>query len=241
MSNFNCFISNYLLQQMPEAKTGPIVAYKFVRKEHLSLWADHRTLRIGTLGGYSDLVTDGGVGDIQERHVSGISHFIDDSESEKNQILRNNLLSLGLNDFKGCTNISISNSSYTNPDSYVFCVSRDLNKEIFRLWKEKEGYDAVIRILDLKELVFSILHYDSIGEKRLGLTGGIFLVKYLNFPEDLVRVDITNDKFLKDANLFSWQEEIRLFWDVEPHSPYYDIHLPNMRSLMEVMCLPSDW
>jgi hypothetical protein len=241
MSNHGCFISKYLVQQMPEAETGPIVAYKFVRKEHLSLWADIRTLRIGTLGSYADLFTDGGVGDGQERFVSGISHYIDDSESEKNKILLNNLSYLGLLDVKGCKNFSIMEGSYSNPDAYVFCVSRYLNKEIFRLWKEKEGYDAVIKILDLQKLVHSILHYDSLGERRLGQIGAIFLVKYLNLPEDLVRVDITNHKFIKDAQQFSWQEEIRLLWDVEPQSAYYDIHLPNMRSLIEVMCLPPDW
>ncbi|MGY5796475.1 hypothetical protein [Rheinheimera faecalis] len=241
MSNHGCFVSKYLVQQMPEAATGPIVAYKFVRKEHLSLWADKCTLRIGTLNDYADLVTDGGVGDIQERFVSGISHYIDDSESEKNQMLLNNLSFLGLLDVKNCKDFSIIDSSYSNPNAYVFCTSRYLNKEIFRFWKEKEGYDAVIRILDLQKLVHSILHYDSLGERILGQIGAIFLVKYLNLPEDLARVDITNHKFIKDAQLFSWQEEIRLLWDVEPHSSYYDIHLPNMRTLIEVMYLPPDW
>lgn len=241
MSNHTCFISNYLIQHIPEAKTHPIVAYKFVRKEHLSLWANSRTLRIGTLNDYADLITDGGVGDIQERHVSGISLFIDDSDSEKNQILVKNLSWLGMFDFKGCKNITINDCSFSNPNAYVFCLSRYLNKDIFRRWKEKEGYNAVIKILNLQEFVYSILHYDSISERKLGPVGAIFLVKYLNLLEDLARVDITNHKFLKDAQLYSWQDEIRILWDVEPDTRYYDIHLPNMSSLIEVMLLPPDW
>jgi hypothetical protein len=226
---------------MLETATDPIVAYKFMRKEHLRFWADDCTLRIGTLGSYADLVTDGGVGDIQERFVSGISHDIDDSESEKHQILLNNLSFLGVIEAKNCKNFTVKDCSYSNPDSYVFCVSRCLNKEIFRYWKEAEGYDAVIKILDLKDLMQSILHYDYLGERRLRHPCGIFLVKYLNLPDDFARVDITQHKFIKDAQLFSWQEEIRLLWDVEPLSPYYDLHLPNMRNLIEVMCLPKDW
>jgi hypothetical protein len=226
---------------MPETATGPIVAYKFMRKEHLRFWTDNCTLRIGTLGSYADLVTDGGVGDIQELFVSGISHNIDDSESEKNQILLKNLSYLGLVDVKGCKNFTIKDGSYRNPDSYVFCASRCLNKEIFRYWKEAEGYDAVIKILDLRELMQSILHYDFLGERRLGQHRGIFLVKYVNVPEDFARVDITKHKFIKDARLFSWQEEIRLLWDVEPHSPHYDFHLPDMLNLIEVVSLPQDW
>ena len=241
MSVPQVLISNYLIQHMPRAKTAPIVAYKFVHKEDLFFWTQNRTLRIGTLKGYSDLVTDGGVGDIQELHVSGISHFIDDSESEKNQILRNNLAYLGVEDIQNCTNVTLENSSYTNPDDYVFCVSRKLNKKIFRSWKEKEGYDAVIRILDLQKLLSSILHYDSVGEKRLGPIGAIDLVKYLKYPEDLDKVDITKNRFLKDENQYSWQDEIRLFWNMEPQSSHYDIRLPNMPDLIEVMCLPCDW
>lgn len=190
--------------------TKPITGYKYLRSSDLKFWLNDETIKIDTLSTYAGTESIGGLGDPQELTYKETTSFYVQDE-HKGSMLEDNLkVLIGEDAFNnGCF---FASSTITLPNKYVYCLSSKFDKETFRCWRHKEGYDSTIRIKDLSRFLLAIQKADIAGEQRLGCPAYLDLVDYVKTPIDLESyyvADANKLGMIKDVEEFEWQSEIR--------------------------------
>lgn len=236
----------FLVGQNLFAKAGakPIAGYKYLRSSDLKFWLNNETIKIDTLSTYAGIESIGGVGDPQElTYKETTSFYVQDEHG--GSILEANLKALiGEEAFK--SNCFFASNTITLPNKYVYCLSSKFDKETFRGWRLKEGYDCCIRIKDLSRFLLEIQKADLAGEKRLGCPAYLDLVDYVNTPIDPESYYLADENklgMIKDIEEFKWQSELRVRCHLTPPNgsfPHF-LKVPNLSTLVEVMHIPNHW
>lgn len=194
--------------------------YKYMHRRDLKYIFEDETIKIGTLYGYSDQDSIGGQADPNEIKTEAQHITIDDSGSEKNKRVIENLYALGLADIRpGAIDTYIGGAIVHRSNIYISCYSYTYSKHEMLEWNKKEGYDCCLEIFDAIQFVRYIQQADYNFQRKLSFNDKIYAgggliddVVYEKFPFDLDICDFTYFSFHKDRDVFSWQNEIRVSW-----------------------------
>lgn len=222
--------------------------YKYLKRDDLQFWLEKETIRLSTLKSYADTGNSkGGVADPMEIELIIPEIHIDSSHSKKTEILRSNLEKFGEVKFDnsgfGAThNFSIHQMTIIKPNSNLLCFSKSYSKQAFQKWSKLEGYDTIIKINNICQLMSEISLWANFSSKVFDEVMFDF-VQYEQFPVDISRIDVGPLEYLKNKEEFYWQDEVRIIWKssmgilVEP----MNVKIPDLLKHIEIIKIPDDW
>lgn len=214
-------------------------AYKFLHRKDLHYWESEGTVKIDTLYSYSRQESIGGVGDPSEIRIKNMHAKIGSVHDPAFSLGVQNLRSLRIADLNSGRDFTLSNFSLHRQNRYVYCLSNTFSLPMYKRWRALEGYDCVIKILDIEDFIDAVESADQAGPNFLGGKSWCGNVEYVEMPVDICKVDMTYYKFLKSESDFLWQDELRISWPrvlPEAETACF-IAVPNLTKLIQVMHL----
>lgn len=190
---------------------SPFPVFKYLKSSDLHFWQDKESIRLGTLFEYRRAPGESGYGDPFEQRFTNLSYSLDGpSDHPRHKIIHENNKLLGIS-IENCYGGTVTNTSYSRPNSYVFCAAYNYSAEELKLWHEQESYDAVIKIFDIFQLI-SLIRKEVYRQHGFDMGNAILdIVSYFKMPLDIEKISIRGYPFIKNET-YHWQKEIRIGW-----------------------------